>query len=395
MKICLISNLYPPLVLGGAERNVEKVAIELVKKGHEVVVITTTPGKKMCVKKANGVKIYLINPLNLYNIYEYQKQPTIIKTIWHGIDLWNPDSYFSVKKILDKEKPDVVHIHHFKGLSPSIFTAVKNLNLPLVFTAHDCSLICPKSDLLHANGDICTNQRSYCSVYTSFQKYLLKNKIDWFIAPSQFLIDKLKTYGFFKDSKTTKIPLGIEFNNKKEKTYDNIDILYAGNLSKNKGVQILIEAFKRIKYANISLHILGKGVDEAEFKKSARKDKRIIFHGFITGKNLVNFYQKSNICVIPSICYDNSPMTIYESFMSGTVVIGSKIGGIPELIKEDCNGFLFEPGNVNELRIILEKLISNPSKLKNLEQGAFKSAEKYSMKNHIMKLEKIYKSLNK
>ena len=86
-------------------------------------------------------------------------------------------------------------------------------------------------------------------------------------------------------------------------------------------------------------------------------------------------------------------MMVYESLMSGTPVIGSRIGGVPELIKNGKNGFLFEAGNVNELQQLLENLVSNPLKLKELERGARESIKKYSMENHIKQLEKLYQEI--
>ena len=157
MKICFISNLYPPFVLGGGEISVKRTAEGLVKRGHDVLVITTSPNRKSLIEDINGVKVYRINPLNLYTMYNHQKQPEILKLIWHGIDLWNPHSYIVVKNILKKEKTDVVHINNFKGLSLSVFSAAKHLNLPLIFTARDHSLICPRANLLHGS----------CLLYTS------------------------------------------------------------------------------------------------------------------------------------------------------------------------------------------------------------------------------------
>ncbi|MGB9936889.1 MAG: glycosyltransferase family 4 protein [Methanobacterium sp.] len=396
MKICLISNLYPPFIIGGAEVVIEKIATELVKRKHEVVVISTNPNSEKQIEEKDGVKIYRISPLNFYNLYNYQDHNEITRLLWHGADLWNPDAYFTIKNILKNEKPDIVHIHHFKGLSSSIFSAVKNLDLPLVFTAHDCSLICPRTALLHANGDVCTEKKTLCSIYSKFQKYSIKDKVDWFVAPSQFLIDTLRLDGFFTNVKTSKIPLGVELHNERiNKEYDTIDILFAGSLSKHKGVPILIEAFKRLNNENIRLHILGKGKDESEFKKMAESDKRIIFHGFVNGEKLENFYKNANISILPSICYDNSPMMIYESLVNSTPVIGSKIGGIPELIKDNYNGFLFNSENIDELENILKKLVENQSLLKELEKNAFQSAKKYSIEKHIQELEKIYIELIK
>jgi len=394
MKICFISNLYAPHIIGGAEISVQRVAEKLLKRGHKVFVITTSVNGRNSAEEINGVKVYRVNPLNLYAFYNYQNKSDIQKAIWHIIDIWNPSSYINVKDILKKESPDVVHINNFKGLSTSIFAAIKHLNIPLVFNAHDCSLICPRTNLLHGDGEICTNPNKFCILYGKIEKYFVEDKVDLVIAPSNFVINKLKSFGLFKNIKTMKIPLGIEMTTKKsKKTYDTVDILYAGDLGKHKGVHILINAFKMLKNENLQLHIMGKGNDEDEFKKIAKSDQRIIFHGFIDWKKLMKFYQKANIAVLPSICYDNSPLMIYESLTNGTPLVGSRIGGIPELIEERYNGFLFEAGNVDELKEILEKLINNPSKLKKLEEGALESVQQYSMKNYIEKLERIYKDL--
>ncbi len=391
MKICLISNLYPPNVLGGAEVSVKTVSEELVKKGHKVVVITT-PFNGEKIEIVNGVKIYQINPLNIYSVYDHPHKPLLLKPLWHVIDLWNPYDNSIIKNVLKTEKPDIVHIHNFKGLSISSFAAAKSLNIPIVFTAHDYSLICMRANLLNSSGEICKTPAFMCKIYNKIQKELVNNKPDLLISPSQFVIDKLKSNGIFKDIKAQKVPLGIELNDCQEsnKDYSKIDILYAGNLGEHKGVHILINAFKRIKNDNAQLNIVGKGICEKKLKKLADNDKRVKFHGFLEGGELLKMYENANLTVVPSIWYDNSPMVIYESFSCGTPVIGSRIGGIPELIEDEFNGYLFEPANDEELKIILEKIMKNPDKLKELEVGAIKSSKKYDMNNHLNTLEKLY-----
>jgi glycosyltransferase involved in cell wall biosynthesis len=157
-----------------------------------------------------------------------------------------------------------------------------------------------------------------------------------------------------------------------------------------KGVKILIDAFKKLDSRNIKLHIIGKGPDEAYFKKIAASDSRITFHGFKSREELIKFYKEANIVVCPSFCLETFGMVILESFMYGTPVIGSKIGAYPDLIINGYNGFLFEVGNVDCLKAILETVINNPSILKNLEDGAFESAKKYELEEHINRLEKLY-----
>jgi glycosyltransferase involved in cell wall biosynthesis len=396
MKICLISNLYPPNVLGGAEVSVKKVSEELVKKGHEVIVITT-PFSENDVEIINGVKIYQVKPLNLYEIYHHPNQSMLLKPLWHIIDLWNPYDERIIENILKTENPDVVHIHNFKGLSLSSFAPAKSLKIPLVFTAHDYSLVCMRANLLNSSGEICKNPSALCKIYNQIQKHLAKNKVDLLISPSQFVINKLKSNGLFKDVKSKKIPLGIELkdNEKFEKDYSQTNILYVGNLGEHKGVHILLKAFRKIENMNIRLDIVGKGLCSEKLKSMSENDNRIKFHDFLEGKELIKMYQQANLTVVPSIWYDNSPMVIYESFSCRTPVIGSKIGGIPELIEDGFNGYLFEAGNVNELQKLLENLIDSPETLKKLEQGTYESVQRYTMDNHIKQLETEYQKLTK
>ena len=91
--------------------------------------------------------------------------------------------------------------------------------------------------------------------------------------------------------------------------------------------------------------------------------------------------------------YENSPNVIRESFAYGTPVIASRTGGVPELVENGHNGFLFEVGDVGKLREILEEMSQNPSELERLSNGAFESARKYDMKEHMNKLETLYQQI--
>lgn len=90
---------------------------------------------------------------------------------------------------------------------------------------------------------------------------------------------------------------------------------------------------------NAWLHIIGEGADLEKFKRLGVNDKRIKFYGFLKYQSLKELYKKANLLIVPSICYDNSPIVIYENFSFGVPVIGSRIGGIPELIKEGYMDF--------------------------------------------------------
>ncbi|OED30838.1 glycosyltransferase family 4 protein [Methanosphaera sp. WGK6] len=394
MKICYISNLYPPNVLGGAEIIVEKMALELVKHGHESIIITTSPDNEKHVINRDNTKIYQINTTKLYPVYKQTEASGLKKPFWHLFDLWNNSTLKEIKKIVTEEKVDLIHINNFKGLSLSCFKAGKDLNIPVIFESHDFSLICPRANLIRGNNTLCQQRNTICNQYVKIQRKLLNNNVDLLISPSNFMINKFKENKFFNNTKTVKIPLGIDYESEKsEKNYNTLNITYIGSLGKHKGVHTLIKAFKTIKNDSIRLHIIGKGYEEEEFKQMAKPDARIIFHGFVDNKNIRKFYDMSNIIVIPSICYDNSPLVIYESFSTGTPVIGSNIGGIPELIEENVNGFLFEPGNSESLKEKLLKVINDKELLKKLESNSAKTLPSNSLDVMVDKLISEYSKL--
>jgi len=126
-------------------------------------------------------------------------------------------------------------------------------------------------------------------------------------------------------------------------------------------------------------------------KELAIPDKRITFYGKLLNEEVKKFYNEADILVVPSIWYDNSPMVIYEALRQGVSVVGSNIGGIPELIKDNYNGFLFEAGNAGQLKEILANIIENPENLKVLSKNASESVKQYDMNRHVERLLEVYK----
>jgi glycosyltransferase involved in cell wall biosynthesis len=149
----------------------------------------------------------------------------------------------------------------------------------------------------------------------------------------------MKKSGFFPGADTSREVVGIAINKALPvKRYDEIDILYVGQLSIHKGVQVLIKAFTGLKQGNVRLHIVGKGPDSDEMKQLAKNDPRIKFYGFISDEDLSELRRKANISVVPSIWYDMAQGVISESFSWGIPVVASDIGGIPEFIQDGYNG---------------------------------------------------------
>jgi glycosyltransferase involved in cell wall biosynthesis len=308
------------------------------------------------------------------------------------LNIYNPFIIPVFKQTLKKIDPDIVHIHNFVGnISFSIFNVLQELKIPLIHTAHDYNLICPRSTLLCYSSLSCNIPKTVCKTLRKLQKLLLGKKDVLFIAPSNFLAARLRESGL---GPTIVIPNPVEKEvNIGEKDYSNFHILYIGRLKWLKGVHVLIKAFRDLKCKNVKLHIVGRGPEEEKLKKLAGLDMRIIFHGFVSEIKKQELLQKANITVIPSLWPEPFPMTALESLQRGIPVIASKIGGLPEIVKDEYNGKLFEPGNFEELKRIINELINDGETIRKMGKNAVESITRYKLDEHLAKLEKVYNKL--
>jgi glycosyltransferase involved in cell wall biosynthesis len=403
MKICLITNLYKPYRVGGAEIFVEKL-VNYLSKEHQVFIITSQPFKnlnslKITIDYENKIKIYRFYPLNIYWLFTGIKKRIFFffKIFWHFLDLWNLHSFLIVKKILQQERPDVVFTHNLTGISiGGIFSAVKILKIPLVHKLTDYILLCPYSTMTCLVDKNCKIPKFLCNIYRSFKKKFINKKPDIVIGASKYILEIHDRYGFFKESKKNFLPNGIELKENVFKKENKEKIfLYVGQLVKHKGIEILIKAISEIKNKNFKLFIIGEGDPSYKdyLKNLAKEDKRIYFCGKLTPEELFKYYQKANLLIIPSIWPEPFGNVVLEAFSYGVPVVGSNTGGISELIKPNYNGFLFEPNDISALRNILLTLLEDKEKLKTLSFNAFKSAKAYEISKYVENLIKLFEGL--
>jgi len=388
MKICLINNLF---YVG---HYTELIATELSKE-NEVVVITIKPfsglsSLKLSIESKDGIKIYRFYPRNIYSQYPPRYRPLLIKPIWHLIDIWNPYSYFIIKKIIKEEKPDIVHTINLSGLSTSVFTAVKASGCPHIHTLTDGALISPWTVLLRNGGMISFNffDRQFIRI-----KRFLSKSVNVVLAISRFMRDMHLQNGYFKDSLCYVIdyPYRLHPSTLKPKTYNPFDILFVGNVSQSKGIFVLLDAFKKLNRNGVNLHFVGRGLELENLRREAKGLSNVYIHGFVSDEALADIYSQANITVVPSLSHEAGPPSAFlDSLSFGTPVIGSNRGAIPEGIIDGVNGRLFEPGDSSALRDILQDLIDNQDKLNKMEGEVLKSAEKYRPEKYIANLLKVY-----
>ena len=169
-------------------------------------------------------------------------------------------------------------------------------------------------------------------------------------------------------------------------------LLYVGQIEYHKGITVLIDTVERLHSDEFELHIAGGGSLLEEIKKRTEKLPHVHIHGRVEKEKLRELYKTADITVVPSLCYENSPTVIFESFSFHTPVLASKIEGIAELIEEGKNGITCEAGNVNKLA---EKIIWSVSHRSELERMRnFITIPQTSNKEYITSLEESYSTLS-
>ena len=143
----------------------------------------------------------------------------------------------------------------------------------------------------------------------------------------------------------------------------------------------------------IELHIAGEGSLSEMVTQRAERDARVYFHGFVSLKHLIRLLQTTDAVVIPSICYENSPTVIYESFLVGVPVIASRVGGIPELIEEGVTGLLVKPADTHELACAMKTIHDQRDQWWEKSQLIRDRAQPYSIKAYVDRLESLIKEI--
>ena len=394
MKICIIENIYPPYDRGGAEQVVYKTVKGLLDAGHEVVIITTCPTGKI-VKKEERLTIYRCRPFNIYFYTDANKHNFATRFLWHVIDIFNFPTANWVKNILKKEQPEVVHTHNLMGLSFLIPRVIRRLGLRHIHTVHDVQLVEPSAMILKSKEHDWRYTGAPTKLYTWIMKKLVGSP-QVVISPSQFLLDFYRSRGFFQTSRCELVRNPITFDfpapTKTSNSDDVCRFLYLGQIEKHKGVLLLVEAFQSLfREGRIcELHIVGSGSIMPEVESLVRGTPQIRIHGRMDRSQIPELFSQTDVTVVPSLCYENSPTVIFESLTCGVPVVASRIEGIAELIQEGENGLTFETEDSASLREKLLWCLEHREQIQHMSTKAVQSVVGLSLREYIERLVVLY-----
>lgn len=396
MKFCLINNLFPPLSRGGTEKIVELIAQELKNFG-EVLVITTQPDDILSLKHEEGFTILRYNPMNDYYLLEGDEKNVRQKLFWHLKDLYNFKILRSIKDKLEEFKPDFVFTHNLKGLSLGIPKIIRKLKLTHIHTLHDYQLLDPHGSL-HRQGQNLALKGPFYAIYRYLARQAIKTP-DLVISPSAFVLEKHREYGFFKKSKTAVLPNPIVIKKLEVRSWKSAEgklrLLYLGQIEPHKGVEFLVRTFLKWENRDVTLAIAGSGSDLEKIKEISCQDGRLKILGKVEKENLAELFQNTDLLILPSLWWENSPTVIYEAYSYGVPVLVSNSGGSQELVRSGETGFIFASGNENNLLEKLNLIWQKKEALPELGQNGFQFVRQFAVENYLKKLLALCQDLKK
>lgn len=323
--------------------------------------------------------------------------------------LRNEEANSSLNRLLfAREQFDVAHLHIYYGrLTPSVLKPLKRFNLPIVQTLHEYKLVCPVYTM-ERNGTIC----SKCVSGSSFNcvihrckagshtksaliwlEHMLANLqgsikcVDQFICVSEFQKQVL-IRGGIPEKKLTTLYNMVNIAGLKPKTpVPRSDyLLYYGRIETIKGIETLLKA---VAITGDSLKIAGAGSWSETLVERVKSLPNVEYLGYVFGDPLKELIAGAKSVVVPSEWYETFGLAAAEAKALGTPVVAAKIGGLQEVVRDNVDGFLFEPGNVEALVDAITRLSLN-----DIEQmgaaGRLDAELRFSPQAHLSKLLEIY-----
>lgn len=381
-KVLIVHNYYQ--IPGGEDTVVANEKKLLEEHGHEVV-------------------LYTRHNSELKTLSKVQKLLLPISTIF------NIQTYKEVKKIIQDEKIEIVHVHNTLNLvSTSVYYAALSCHMPIVQTVHNFRLVCPGATFFR-DGHVCEEcldkglvcavkhkcyrgsrgQTFACVVSTWIHRFIGTYKKLNYICLTEFNKEKLLNLKQIREERIFIKPNFVEeareivpYEKRKNQ------FVYVGRLEEIKGIDVLLEAWKLMGEDAPELLMCGRGPLEDWAKNYIESNHltNVKLLGFVPNTEVRKMIGESKALILPTQVYEGFPMTIAESYACGTPVIGSDLGNTGSLIEEGKTGYKFSPDSPEKL-VGAVKMIESSDLILGRE-----TIEKYSSEKNYRSLRKIYET---
>jgi glycosyltransferase involved in cell wall biosynthesis len=386
------------------------------KGGAETVMFNEMKYMKNC--NVEVIEFAMNHPQNLPSPYSsyfvsernYHSDSLKVKIQSGAAFIHSREAVRKISDLIRAEHPDILHCHNiYHQLTPSIITAAARLNVPVVLTLHDFKIVCPVYTRFRdgAACNACTRSRSWPVVrYRCSDQSLGRSLLLWaealyhslnrsygqvaqIIAPSQYMRDSVARW--FEPGKVVYVPNGVDASRIEPGGADGGYALFCGRLSPEKGIETLLQA--HAEDAN-SWRLVVAGTGPLEQYLRARYPLAE-FRGHLSGAALKKTIGEASTIVVPSECEENCPLSVIEAMAHAKPVVASRVGGVPELVRDGETGFLFRSADRGDLSAKM-KIIMNDRELRGrFGQAGRKAAESdYSLDGHGRALLSLYRTVS-
>ncbi len=398
MNIMLVNTFYYPNMIGGTEHSIKLLAEGLVRNGNNVAIYTIdSKGNGIEKENINGVCVYRSTggKFNLKARQENTRNYYIkIKNIL--VEMNNRSIRAEFNNVIKEFRPDIIHTNNLYGISAIVWEIANKNNIPIVHTIRDYWILNPIENEKN-NYNLIEKLR----IKIQHKIYGRKSKlVNYVTSPSKFTLNRLIDEKYFMMTKRKVVYNAINLDIKETKKYiatrrkkknSEINFIFVGALTKNKGIDMLLKAFCKIKDENIKLNIFGRGNLEWLVKEYIQKDKRINYYGQVDSIKLKEEWLHNDVAIVPSIWEEPFGRVVIEANQFGLPVIGSNKGGILEILENIKTGEIYSFDNEEELKNKILKF-SNLEVVKDYYDNIEKNIDQYSINIQVSEFLTIYKS---
>ncbi len=350
MRILHLSTLYPPHIVGGAERSVALLAEQQVKLGHHVGAACLSPDGASRSER-NGVSVYRMAHHNDFWMEDWPKHSQGERERAKFKQQFNFAIERSFGEVLDAFQPDILNTHSMVDVSTRTWLAAHRRGVPIVHTLRDYDLVCAASSMFRESGP-CAHRHLKCRALT-FTKGLDQRRVSAVTAVGQEVLRRHLELGFFHHVpqalrrviwNTAEIE-GVSPDYVRPQRSEGPFVFgYLGRISPEKGVETLLKACRLLPAEGWRLVVGGSAPGSMAPIHALAEGLPVSFSGFVEPKA---FFEQVDVLVTPSLWAEPLGRTVLEAYRVGVPVLGSATGGIAELI--DDAEWLSPAGDVEAL----------------------------------------------
>ena len=350
-RILIVSSLWPPVVLGGAETYASALAEQLRARGNDVQVLTFG---------VEGSDVVANVPPWPYRLETYASKDAVSRAAFHLLDVYRPETRRTIRRAIASFRPDVVHTHAVSGLSSAALAIPDRAGVGHVHTIHDYWLLCQRSSLLKRDGEACASRCLSCRAVSVIRNDIIRrHPPDVVLAVSNAVAQEHRGVEWLR-GRLRVVPNPVVRTSRERPPEGPVVFGFLGRLTRDKGIATLVDAFANASVPEGTRLIVG-GDGPLRDALEARAPAHVELLGWLEGDARERFYDRIHALVVPSEWKDPAPLVVNEARARDIPIIGARIGGIPELIAPSSQRFLFRPGDKRELaQRLLEFTKSDP-----------------------------------